>query len=288
MSFARLCFHAAAAACCRGDELNLPPSPPPVLSAHEKAEGWTLVFDGSTWANLSLSKVPETNWWSVENGWIRSHPQGQGTGRRLYTLETYENFELQFDWRIAPEGNSGVKYRIQRVWIPPSNAGRDEITASTLLERPTPANLQNGTAIGFEYQMADDESTPDALGTRLKASAALYGVIAPRMGPPARAHVEHHSRIRVDGWHFEHWLDGRKMAEGDLTSALVRSRLRANRSRAKEQFARTTGSQERYNARLEEITADRLLAADVGSSPIDFQHHRSGVAFRNIKIRRLP
>jgi hypothetical protein len=45
--------------------------------------------------------------------------------------------------------------------------------------------------------------------------------------------------------------------------------------------------QVKYNGLLERVTAETLLEYDVEESPIDFQHHLSGIAFRSIKIRRL-
>jgi hypothetical protein len=33
-------------------------------------------------------------------------------GGDIITIDTFDNFDLQFDWRIAPGGNSGVKYLV--------------------------------------------------------------------------------------------------------------------------------------------------------------------------------
>jgi hypothetical protein len=129
------------------------------LTAEEKAAGWTLLFDGQSWTNWTLSKVPKSTWWKIERGWIRSSPRGSGGGRRLATLESFRDFELQFQWKIAKKGNSGVKYRIQRVWrFQPEHMD----TGQVVLLEPTEEAFPAGHPLGFEYQLTDDENAPDA------------------------------------------------------------------------------------------------------------------------------
>ena len=74
------------------------------------AADWESLFDGKTWARWSLSQVPNSGWWTIEDGWIRSRPEGSGPGRRLFTLDSYQDVELEFTWRVEREGNSGVKF----------------------------------------------------------------------------------------------------------------------------------------------------------------------------------
>lgn len=65
----------------------------------------------------------------------------------IRTLDEFSDFELDFEWKIAPGGNSGVKYLIYRedVW----NAGG-------------PAEF-HAPGRGFEFQLADDDADPDAM-----------------------------------------------------------------------------------------------------------------------------
>lgn len=256
------------------------------------AADWQPLFDGRTWQNWSLSLLPESGWWMIEDGWIKSRPegpaQGSGQGRRLFTLESYRNFELEFTWRVEREGNSGVKYRVQRANVAPVGVSLDEVIAGSRLEPPTLESLQQGFAVGFEYQLTDDEHAPDALDSPQRATAALYRLAAARKAAPVRAGTEHVSRIRVVGWRFEHWLDGRKVLAGDLHSSAMRTRLRANVALAQAKLAQATTPRERYDASIVLLTAETLANATLEAAPIDFQHHRSGIAFRNIRIRRLP
>ena len=258
---------------------------PNQLTPDEKASGWTLLFDGSTWTNWTLSTVPSTTWWKIVDGWIQSVPRGaDDDSRRLATLQSFQNFDLMFEWKIAKAGNSGVKYRLQRIW---HFEPEDLDTGAIKLSRVTPETLEQGTALGFEYQLTDDEHAPDALDSPTRSSAALYRLIAPMKAEPVVAGTIHSSRIKVVGSRVEHWLDGKQVLQGDLRSPEIRAVLRRNREIGLAKFKGAADEQDRYNGLLEQITAEVLSGYDVEESPINLQHHLSGIAFRNIKIRRL-
>ena len=84
------------------------------LTAQEKAAGWRLLFDGKTFANWvdPTKKSPPGDSFIIEDGCLAAtdHPK---IVEDLFTTETFRDFELEFDWKISPRGNSGVKYRIQ-------------------------------------------------------------------------------------------------------------------------------------------------------------------------------
>src|SRR5690606_38421291 len=81
------------------------------LSKAEKEQGWELLFDGETftgWRGLGRDTV-ETMHWKVENGEIHKIdnrevpplPNGEKVvGGELMTIDTLDNFELQFEWKI--------------------------------------------------------------------------------------------------------------------------------------------------------------------------------------------
>lgn len=85
------------------------------LSESERAEGWILLFDGTTtsgWRNYNSSTIGAA--WKVSNGelWLESkklHPEGRG---HIITDGEFENFELLLDWKIDSCGNSGIVYNI--------------------------------------------------------------------------------------------------------------------------------------------------------------------------------
>src|SRR3974390_915492 len=82
---------------------------PNQLSPSEKSAGWVLLFDGKSfvgWHSYQKKTFPAKGW-AVEDGWLRG--LGQGGGDILSEGE-YDQFELQWEWKLAPEGNSGLKY----------------------------------------------------------------------------------------------------------------------------------------------------------------------------------
>src|SRR5687768_7579223 len=60
-------------------------------------EGWT-----------TASGEPVSRGWIVEEGMLVRASRG-GT---IFTAKEYGDFDLRFEWKIAPRGNSGVKYRV--------------------------------------------------------------------------------------------------------------------------------------------------------------------------------
>ena len=170
------------------------------------------LFDGqslSAWT--TADGKPITRGWQVISGeLVRSERSGA-----IYADNPYEDFELEFEWKIAKGGNSGVKYRVRHyqkgVW------GR-------------PAWL------GCEYQLYDDNKfkTPKPLGS----TAALYSLYEPnnkkKLNPPG---TYNDSRIVVRGTHIEHWLNGEKTVEADTSSDDWRRRVARSKFANVKQFA---------------------------------------------------
>ena len=127
-----------------------------------------------------------------------------GAGVDLVTRETFGDFELEFDWRVSPGGNSGVLYRV--------------------IERDAPSWTS-----GPEYQVLDDSGHPDGGDPRTSA-AALYGLIAPnadkRLEPVETFYT---GRIVVDDRRVEHWLNGRLVVSYAWGGPEVRSLIEASK-----------------------------------------------------------
>src|SRR5206468_8691223 len=78
------------------------------LTKEEKSGGWKLLFDGKTtqgWRSFKQTTFPQKGW-VVEDGWL--HCLGKGGGD-IITDREFDDFELQWEWKQAPGGNSGVK-----------------------------------------------------------------------------------------------------------------------------------------------------------------------------------
>ncbi|HVX65893.1 MAG TPA: DUF1080 domain-containing protein [Bryobacteraceae bacterium] len=243
------------------------------LTPEEKAAGWRLLFDGHSlagWVDPSQFDPPG-NGWSVEDGCIRAraHP---AIFEDLFTRDTFDDFELTFEWRISPRGNSGVKYRIQdHVFLRDEPAKRFEDLVNRSLEhRPTgrPARGQD-YVIGFEYQLIDNHGHPDALTGPLHTTGALYDMVPPSRDAERPVGEFNQSRLVVKGDHVEHWLNGVKVVDTSLRASQITEHL-AKRWGAGSPVERLLGQQPRR------------------ACPISLQNHGDDAWFRDIKIRRTP
>ena len=178
------------------------------LTEDEKAVGWKLLFDGKTtqgWRSFKKQSFPAAGW-VVEDSWL--HCTGKGGGDIITDAE-FDNFELQWEWKQAPAGNSGLKYFITET---------------------------RNAAIGHEYQMIDEEREPDAkLADGKRVSGAFYDVLKPSSTATKPAGEINHSRILVQGNHVEHWLNGSKVLEYECGSEAVKAAV------ANSKFKNTAG-----------------------------------------------
>ncbi len=91
-----------------------------MLSAAEKAAGWTLLFDGTdvrAWRGYNKEGFPERGW-RVVNGELICEYSGteeSGYGGDIITKEKYENFDLKVDFAIVDTSNSGIFYLVQEL-----------------------------------------------------------------------------------------------------------------------------------------------------------------------------
>src|SRR3954454_9129868 len=82
-------------------------STPNQITEEDKAGGWKLLFDGKTtkgWRSFKKESFPAKGW-VAEDGWL--HCLGKGGGD-IITDSEFDNFELQWEWKQAPGGNSGL------------------------------------------------------------------------------------------------------------------------------------------------------------------------------------
>ena len=185
-----------------GVEAVAAPTPNP-LTDGEKAAGWRLLFDGKTtegWRTFKKPSFPAKGW-VVEDGWL--HCLGKGGGDIISDAE-FGDFELHWEWKVAPGGNSGVKYFVTET---------------------------RNAALGHEYQMIDDEREPDGrLANGKHVTASFYDVLKPIVTPPTRPPGEiNQSSILVKGNHVEHWLNGVKVLEYECGGEAVRAAVAASK-----------------------------------------------------------
>jgi len=163
------------------------------LTKKEKKEGWVLLFDGTTMNGWRKYKNKEADDWDVKNGELYCKVEGVTKRVDLITNDTYENFELQIDWKIAPKENSGIIYMVTE---------------------------ENGATYesGPEYQLIDDLGYPGKLSDK-QLSGANYDMQAPSAKVSKPAGEFNHSKIVINKGHVEHWLNGTKVVEYQLWSS---------------------------------------------------------------------
>jgi hypothetical protein len=249
-----------------------------VLTSEEQKAGWVLLFDGSTmrgWRDPSRQNPPGDSW-AIEEGCLRTR-QKPRISEDLVSEASYGDFELAFDWRISPGGNSGVKYRIQKlIFLDNSKVkpGRFESMVAGELSSPVsdrPALAPGATGqeygIAFEMQLLDDDRHPDARNGPRYRTGALYGMIPPVTTAAKQPGEWNSGRILVKGDHTEHWINGVKVLESSLSDEGVRE-----------------GATKRWGQYPAVL---RMFTEPKPAGPISLQHHGDQVWFRNIKIRGL-
>lgn len=147
-------------------------------------------FDGSSLSNWTTQDgKPVTRGWIVEDGVIHLD-LSEGKAGHIITNRDYENFVLDFEFKVAKGGNSGIKYRV-----------RD----------------YDGKLLGCEYQVFDDAQNDKLPEDRMTAS--LYEVYEPSSSRVLNPAGEWNSgRIVVNGRHIEHWLNGQLVVSAEVGS----------------------------------------------------------------------
>ncbi len=221
---------------------------PNTLTKREQADGWNLLWDGTTsngWRGAGKENFPSAGW-EMKDGILKVLESGGGestNGGDIVTIKKYSNFELSLDFQLTKGANSGIKYFV----VDGLNKGV-------------------GSAIGLEYQLLDDAEHPDAKngvgGNRTLAS--LYDLIpsdkSNKANPPGQWNT---ARILVNGVYVEHWLNGSKVVEYDRGTQIFRALVQKSKYAGYEGFG--------------EGKEGHILLQDHGNS----------VSFKNIKIREL-
>ena len=220
---------------------------PNTLTKQEQANGWKLLWDGKTtngWRGAKLDKFPEKGW-VIEDGVLKvlkSAGAESANGGDIVTTSQYSNFILKVDFKITAGANSGIKYFVN----PDLNKGE-------------------GSAIGCEFQILDDNLHPDAkLGVKgNRKLGSLYDLIPAPDDKPFKFNEWNTAMVIVQGNHVEHWLNGVKLIEYNRNCQMWNALVAYSKYRNWPNFGNAT------------------------SGNILFQDHGDEVWFKNIKIKEL-
>lgn len=250
---------------------------PNQLTDADKKAGWRLLFDGRTmrgWAPAAEGA------WTVEDGCLKALPRPV-LREDLVTLGEFGDFELVFEWKVAPGANSGVKYLIQDSvlvdgrQLPEGLRLTFEDQVGWFLERRSakrelvkPGSGAQVYPVAFEYQVIDNHKHPDALFNASSRAGALYRMAAPSQAAAKPAGEFNEGRIVLRGLHVEHWLNGVEVVDIRLDDPQVKASV---------------------ERRWKEGHPVRRLLTEIPKrrTPIALQHHNDAAWFRSLKIREL-
>jgi hypothetical protein len=229
---------------------------PNTLTAKEKQEGWTLLFDGKTmtgWRQCNGTEMPDI--WVIENGTVRvltadekRAKAGQEPGTRtrsadiLYGAKKFKNFELSIDWKVGKGGNSGIFYYVTEVPGQPIYIAAPEVQI-----------LDNWNA-------GDNKLTNHLAGS-------LYDIL-PALPQNAKPSGEWNTLvIRMKDGHVTHTQNGVKVCEYTVWTPEWYDLISKSKFASWETFQEPNPAKEGF---------------------IGLQDHNDfGCSFRNIKIREL-
>jgi hypothetical protein len=150
------------------------------------AKGWKSLSTLSAWRGYKMTTMPEG--WTLADGVLSKTKPVED----LISRDTYGDFELEFEWKIGKGGNSGVFYR-----------GTEEYE-KIYWSAP-------------EYQLLDDANNKG--DTPLTFAGSIYALYPAATGATKPFGEWNTSRIVLSKGHLEHWLNGKKVAEGEMGSA---------------------------------------------------------------------
>jgi hypothetical protein len=194
--------------------------------------GCKLLFDGATlggWQGFK-GEAPGSGW-KASGGELST----EGKAGDLVTVAEFGDFELSLEWKIGKGGNSGIIYRV----------GMSE-----------PTTFETGP----EYQLLDNHNTQESAE---HLAGALYDLV-----PAAKDYTRpfgtwNEARIVVRGWKVQHWLNGEKIVDIDLSSLEGRRLILRSKFATMPKFA-------------------TLLRGHIA-----LQDHGDPISFRRIKIREF-
>lgn len=156
-------------------------------SASRSGGGWISLMDLSQWRGYRRDTAPAS--WKLQDGALTLDASVTDRAQRgdLMTREQFGDFELEYEWKISPGGNSGVIYRIAE-------------------QEDTPWKT------GPEMQVLDNERHADGKLPSHRAGA-LYDLIVPPDNITRPVGEWNQARIRVQGNHIQQWLNGKLTAD---------------------------------------------------------------------------
>ena len=164
---------------------------PNSLTAQESKDGWQLLFDGTTtngWHTYGYDAVGKG--WAITDGTLHldvatMNDWPKNESKDILTNEEYDNFDFKTDWKIAPNGNSGIIFYCHE-------------------DKP---KYKNTYQTGMEMQVLDNAGHPDAKIIKHRAGD-LYDLISSSSEPVKPAGEWNHAEIIANKGKLDFFLNG--------------------------------------------------------------------------------
>ncbi len=147
---------------------------------------WINLFDGTTlngWHSFGESSASSK--WNVDSDAIYFNPKSKGDDGDLVSNDSFANFDLKLDWKIAKGGNSGILFYVQ------DDKAKYEDTYKT----------------GPEMQVLDDERNEDNK-TPSHHAGSLYDMIQAAPGAVKVAEEWNSAEIVSNNGKLDFYLNG--------------------------------------------------------------------------------
>lgn len=189
------------------------------LYAQKKDTGFKKIFDGKTMKGWEA----DTSFWSIKNGsFVGEVKPGQTIKNNTFLIwrgDMPANFEFKAEYRISPEGNSGVNYRSERVKDVPYALkgyqadidGANQYTGQNYEERGRGFLAMRGQKVVLR-----ENSDPIIQGSVGNSDTLKAKIIITDWN---------HIHLIVEGNHMRHYINGVLMSETfDEDSSLRKSK----------------------------------------------------------------
>ena len=190
-----------------------------VPASSKMEEKWEALFDGKDldgWKGYLNDSIPAG--WKIEQGVLTFIPDPNSSPgmNNLITRKEYGSFELRLEWKIEPDGNSGVFYWVQE----------DEKFVVPYMTAP-------------EVQLRDYSSDPD-FNDKKQMSGAIFGLVGPEtdLARPAGQWNELWVKVDLENNKGEVLLNGEKLFTYPVFDKAWDSLVESSKFKDWEAFAR--------------------------------------------------
>lgn len=169
--------------------------------------------------SLSLADFTDPKGAPTPPGWVAETDgviHRAGKAGDIISKNDYESFELEWEWKVAEGGNSGLKY-----WV---------------------SKGPKGAMVGVEYQMIDDERHTDAKRGDSHNTASIYdlkGAAPDKAVKPAGEWNK--SKIIIKDGVIQHFLNGKLAVEADTKGDDWKQRIAKSKFAKMQDFAAGKG-----------------------------------------------